>query len=288
MNNEIIKWLLSVISSGLVLSLAVYLMRNTLARFFSRSVEHHFEKKFESFKADIRDKEKELERISAFLLSARRERDAALQSKRLEAAEIVVRSRQILSSLTLVAEYLKGLNINEIMRKGDDPKITQFIEALLAPLNVDEKIQAYNALDRTLPKLYLSERTLKIFEAYESIILYAVMTMKMLGLPLRNKADIFKEGNLSKLIIELVPGTRETFEQHGEGYCLFWVTYFYDETLKALRQELLEDSNMLRDTQSATRLAMDSRQAQIDLHSLLQRNGLPDTLVKSEPEQEQT
>lgn len=279
MNNEIIKWLLSVISSGLVLSLAVYLMRNTLARFFSRSVEHHFEKKFESFKADIRDKEKELERISAFLLSARRERDAA---------EIVVRSRQILSSLTLVAEYLKGLNINEIMRKGDDPKITQFIEALLAPLNVDEKIQAYNALDRTLPKLYLSERTLKIFEAYESIILYAVMTMKMLGLPLRNKADIFKEGNLSKLIIELVPGTRENFEQHGEGYCLFWVTYFYDETLKALRQELLEDSNMLRDTQSATRLAMDSRQAQIDLHSLLQRNGLPDTLVKSEPEQEQT
>lgn len=288
MNNEIIKWLLSVISSGLVLSLAVYLMRNTLARFFSRSVEHHFEKKFESFKADIRDKEKELERISAFLLSARRERDAALQSKRLEAAEIVVRSRQILSNLTLVAEYLKGLNINEIMRKGDDPKITQFIEALLAPLNVDEKIQAYNALDRTLPKLYLSERTLKIFEAYESIILYAVMTMKMLGLPLRNKADIFKEGNLSKLIIELVPGTRENFEQHGEGYCLFWVTYFYDETLKALRQELLEDSNMLRDTQSATRLAMDSRQAQIDLHSLLQRNGLPDTLVKSEPEQEQT
>lgn len=155
MNNEIIKWLLSVISSGLVLSLAVYLMRNTLARFFSRSVEHHFEKKFESFKADIRDKEKELERISAFLLSARRERDAALQSKRLEAAEIVVCSRQILSSLTLVAEYLKGLNINEIMKKGDDPKITQFIEALLSPLNVDEKIQAYNALDRTLPKLYL-------------------------------------------------------------------------------------------------------------------------------------
>ena len=98
---------------------------------------------------------------------------------------------------------------------------------------------------------------------------------------------ILGAGHLSKLIIELVPGTRETFEQHAEGYCLFWLTYFYDETLKALRQELLEDSNMVRDTQSATRLAMDSRQAQINLHSLLQRNGLPDTLVKSESEQEQ-
>ncbi|OUF27508.1 hypothetical protein AZ045_003816 [Enterobacter hormaechei] len=141
MDNELLKWLGSVITSSAVVGLATYLMRNTLSRIFSRSVEHHFEKKFESFKADLKDKEKELERISAFLLSARRDRDAALQSKRFEAAETIMRSRQLLSGLTLITEYLKYLNIDEIMKKGDDPKITGFLDTLMSPLNVDEQIK---------------------------------------------------------------------------------------------------------------------------------------------------
>lgn len=287
MDNELLKWLGSVITSSAVVGLATYLMRNTLSRIFSRSVEHHFEKKFESFKADLKDKEKELERISAFLLSARRERDAALQSKRFEAAETIMRSRQLLSGLTLITEYLKYLNIDEIMKKGDDPKITGFIDTLMSPLNVDEQIKTYNAIDRTSPRLYLSEQTLKIFEAYEGIILYAVMTMKILSLPLKKKAELFKKGRLSEQIIELIPSSRDTFEEYGEGYALFWVSYFYDETLKALRKELLEDANLAKDTESATRLAIDSRQAQYNLHALLQQRGLPDTLINTNSEKVQ-
>ena len=193
-----------------------------------------------------------------------------------------MRSRQILSGLTLVAKYFKSLNIDEIMKKGEDPRIIEFIETLLAPLNVDEQIKAYNAIDRTLPRLYLSERTLKIFEAYESIMLHAAMTMKILSFQLKNKAELFKKGKLSHQIIELIPDSLETFETHGEGYALFWVAYFYEETLKALRKELLEDGNITRDTESATRLEIDSRQAQLNLQALLQKSGLPKTLINSE------
>ncbi|MBA0206842.1 hypothetical protein [Pectobacterium aroidearum] len=277
---ELLKWILVVATSTGILGFTAYLMRTTLSRFFTKSVEYQFEKKFEKFKADIRYNEKELEQIRSFLVSARRERDSALQLKRFEAAEILIRARQALSEFSPIVEYVKVLNTDEIMKKGDDPKISEFIGTLIKPFNIDEKLKAYRETDRTLPGLYLSERSLKLFETYESIIFHAVMMIKILEIPLRNKSEFIKKGSLSETIIKIIPTSKEGFEKYGEGYVFYWSNYFYTETLNELRNELLGAANMTKDTDAATRLALDSRRAQIEIRSSLQESGLSETLLK--------
>lgn len=280
MFNEILKWILSVATSTGVITLALYLMRGTLIRIFTKKIEHHFEKKLETFKADIRESEKELEQIRSFIVSSRRDRDVALQVKRFEAAESMMRARKSLSEFSILVEYMKGLNIDEILKKGDDPKIIEFINALLKPLNIDEKISSYSLFDKSHLNLYLSEKTIKVFDAYEMIILHSVTMMRLLSMPLKNKDHLINKGDISKFVIEAAPTSKEGFEKFGEDYALHWANYFYNEILKSLRKELHGAENMERDTESATRLALDSRKAQLTMRSTLDAVGLSDALLK--------
>lgn len=276
------NWLLNLVLTSGVLGVIAYLFRDTVAKFLFKAVEHRFEKQMETFKAEIRDNEKELDQIRSFLASARRERDSAIQAKRREAAETLLRARHSLSQLSLLAEYMAIINGPQILQAGDDPKITKFIEMLLEPFNVDEKIKSLGSIDKTAAKLYLSDKTLQIFDAYESIILQAVAMMKLYSLPLRDKGELIKTGNLSKTIIELVPSSKEAFDQFGEGYAYYWSKYFHDEILRLLRHEVSGADDLTRDAKSVELLALESRQAQLNVRLSLQQTGLPDTLIKAE------
>src|SRR5699024_596283 len=143
---------------------------------------HRFERKLEKFKADIRNNEKELEQIRSFLVSSRRERDSAIQSRRLEAAEMLLRARHALAQLSMLVEYMKVLNTEQILNEAADPKIAEFVDLLVKPFDIDEKLKQLGCIDKTYPRLYLSEKSLKAFDAYESIILNAVMMMKFFAI----------------------------------------------------------------------------------------------------------
>lgn len=274
------SWLLSVaVSTGLIGAIA-YFLRDALGGFFAKAIEHRFERKLEKFKADIRNNEKELEQIRSFLVSSRRERDSAIQSRRLEAAEMLLRARHALAQLSMLVEYMKVLNTEQILNEAADPKIAEFVDLLVKPFNIDEKLKQLGSIDKTYPRLYLSEKSLKAFDAYESIILNAVMMMKFFAINLPKKGRFIKESNLSETIIELVPFSKEGFEKFGEGYAYHWATYFHDEILRALRHEISGADDMARDAESAERLVMDSRRAQMNIAASLEQVGLPDTLIK--------
>ncbi|WP_421633346.1 hypothetical protein [Enterobacter ludwigii] len=280
MFDEIIKWLISTLSSTALLGFIIYFSRTTLTKLIGKSIEHRFDKKIENFKAEIRDKEKEFEQIRTFMASTRRERDSTLQTKRFEAAEILMRSRQFLGQFTMLVEYLKLLKMDEILDKRDDPKITQFIKTLTDPVDIDEKLKVYGTFDRTLPDLYLSERVKKLFDAYQYIILNAVMIMRVLSIPgLNINPDLFKKDSLRNTVIELAPLAKDGFDQYGDSYAYHWTSYFYEEILKEIRNELLGITSLSKDTEAATKLALDTRQAQINLHASLEKNGLPENLI---------
>lgn len=274
------SWLLSVaVSTGLIGAIA-YFLRDALGGFFAKAIEHRFERKLEKFKADIRNNEKELEQIRSFLVSSRRERDSAIQSRRLEAAEMLLRARHALAQLSMLVEYMKVLNTEQILNEAADPKIAEFVDLLVKPFDIDEKLKQLGSIDKTYPRLYLSEKSLKAFDAYESIILNAAMMMKFFTINLPKKGRFIKASNLSKTIIELVPPSKEGFEKFGEGYAYHWATYFHDEILRALRHEISGADDMARDAESAERLVMDSRRAQMNIAASLEQVGLPDTLIK--------
>lgn len=275
-------WLLSVaVSTGLIGTI-VYFFRNTLSAFFTKSIEHKFDKKLEKFKTEARNNEKELEQIRSFLVSVRKERDSVIQIKRLEAAEILLRARHEFSQLSMLVEYMKMLNTERMLDDKGDPRILEFINLLLKPFDLDEKIKNLGCIDKTYPRLYLNEKSLKLFDAYESIILNAAIMMKLFSLNLSSRENLIKESNLSKKIIELIPHSKDGFDKFGESYAYHWATYFYDEILRSLRHEISGADELVRDTESAERLAIDSRRAQMNIVALLEQVGLPDTLIKSD------
>lgn len=282
MSDEFWKWLLGIVVSTGLISAIAYIMRDIISKFFTKAVEFRFEKKLEVFKTSIRDNERELDQIRSFLATARRDRDSAIQLKRLEAAEILLRARRALfQQFSMLVEYMKILNTERILKNDNDPKISEFINMLVKPFNIDENIELFKTIDKTIPQLYLSDKSLKAFDAYESIVLNATVMMKLLCMPSSDKNRFIEIGNLSKKIIELVPSSKEGFEQFGEGYAYYWSTYFYDEILRTLRYELSGEDDMIRNAESAERLALDARKAQANIHLFLEQVGLPDNLIKS-------
>ncbi len=276
------EWLLGVVTTTGVIGVVGYLLRDTVAKFFSKTVEHRFEKRLEAFKGELRDNEKELEQIRSFLVSARRDHDTALQAKRLNAAEALLRARDGLAQLSMLVEYMKILNTEEILKDADDPKVAEFVDVLLKPFDIDEKFKQLGTLDKTLARLYLSERSLKAFDAYQSIIMHAAMMLKLLSVPLKNKGDMIKAGGLRKTVIELAPGSKDGFDKFGEGFAYHWATYFHDQVLASLRHEISGVDDLAKAAKSAEGLALDSRRAQLNVRSTLEATGLPEKLINAD------
>jgi hypothetical protein len=270
-------------SSGLIIAVG-YLMRDAITKLFTKGIEHRFEKKMEAFKSSVRDNEKELEQIRSFLISARKDRNAAIQLKKFEAAEAMMRAVHSISKLRLAAEYLTFLNIEEIMKFGDDSRIINLINTLSETINIDEKMISINSIDTTLSRLYLTNKTLKIFDVYSAILLGAAMMMKALAIPSRDKSNFFKKDGLSKIITELIPSSKEYFDKQGDSYSYFFATYFHNEILQALRNEVSSIDELSHDTDFAASLAFASRQAQANVLASLQKLSLPESLIKPQTE----
>ncbi|MEH4929953.1 hypothetical protein [Enterobacter cloacae] len=281
MMNDIFKWVLGVITSVGFLSGVGYLMRDTIGRYFSKTVEHKFDKKIEKFKADIRESEKELEQIRGYIYSARSGRDSIIQSKKFEAAENLIKIRKYLYGFNLVSRYLQMIKIEELYRKSDDANVKSFIHAIVSPLNLDAKFEEYNKFDKDTPKLYLSEKTIKTFEVFEGINMTGAATLKMLEFSSVTKSNMITAESLVNKIVELVPWSKELFDKHGENYVYYWNDYFYYELLKEIRNDLSGDGNMIKDTEQAAKLALDFRETQLKLQESLNKFGLPTDFVRT-------
>jgi hypothetical protein len=247
-----------------------------------KSVEHRFNRRLEAFKGELRDNEKELEHIRSFLIATRRDNDAALQAKRLEAAEILIRARNKLAQFSALAEYMTALNTDEILKNHNNPKINQFIKTLTSPFNIKEEIKNFHSIDMTLPRLYISEHSLKLFDAYKMIILKSALMMEIFMLPGPDKDKFIKEENLSEIVIDLVPASKDGFEKFGEAYAYHWPKYFYDEILKSLRHELSGVDDLATTTKSIENIVLQSRRAQVSVQAALQDNGLPTDLMNTD------
>lgn len=282
MVNEFLKWGMGVVASAGFVGGVGFLMRDTLSKLLTKSVEHNFEKKLEKFKSDIRESERELEQMRNYLASTRSSRNSVLQTKKFEAAENLMRIRQFLGGFTVVAQYMQILKIDELMKSGGDPKIDGFIDAITKPLNLQQKMQDYARFDKDITKLYLSERTVRVFEIYETIMLHSVATLQILAFPMPKKQNLLKEGDLSKKIIEFVPSSQSGFEEFGEKYVYYWYDYFYAEILKELKNELIGEGNMTNDTDSAARLALDFKEAQFQVRTSLKKYGLSENLINDD------
>ncbi|EQB7865712.1 hypothetical protein ACYUAC_001245 [Citrobacter amalonaticus] len=282
MGNEFLNWLGGVAASIGVTGTIGYLCRGSLSRFMTKSVEHRFDKKLEKYKAEIKESEKEVEQMRNYLSSVRYGRDSLLQRKKIESAERLIKARRMLDEFNMVVIYMQMFKLEAFFENMNDPKIQNVIDVIIKPLDLKNKTEEYKKLDRDTPRLYLSDKTMKVFDAYSGIIMLGVSKLIMLETKDENASGFVSSDSTIKQIIELLPHTKESFDKYGDSFIFQLHDYFRRELLTEIKNELTGDNTMARDTELAADLAIGLRNAQVRVKETIEQLNIPDELIKND------
>lgn len=280
--NDFTNWLVGVMASVSITGIIGYIWRDSFGRFMTKSVEHRFDKKLEKYKSEIKEGEKVIEQIRDYLSASRSGRDSLLLAKKIEAAESLIRVRKFLDEFNMAIFYMQMFKIDALFESVDDPKIQNLIDVIIKPLKIDEKAEEYRKLDQDTPRLYLSDKTMKIFDVYSDIIMVGASKLRMLETKIQNTSDIVTSDKVINRILELLPNAKEGFEKHGDSFMFQFHGHFRRELLMELKNELDEDNNMVKDTNSAVELAMGIRSVKVRVQETIEQYNIPDALINTE------
>lgn len=263
-----------------ILAFIFGIFRKTVFDFVKRSIDYRFDVKIESLKSDIKNQQNTLEYVRSFISSGRRERDAALQAKRMEAAESLIRCRDQISKLKMAVEYARILDIDYILKNSDNTKTQNFIEELIDPLEIEHNIDNIKNIDFTYPRLYLSQNSIENFDAYLLIALRAVTLLRLMSTDAPEKYKLTKQGFISNKIMKLYPNSADQFKEHGENYSFFLFEHFYDEILNSLRKELSGGHDVTNLKESAYEIAMQSHNANLAIAKAIKQQNISENVMK--------
>lgn len=260
-------------------------LRETISKFFTASVENRFELKLEAARAEFRKREialeasfsvkaKEFDHIISFLSAQKRERDTLIQQKKIDAAENLLRFCNKLSQLNTLVETMKIIKIDAVEAKLNDPKITIFFQMLVKSSKVDERFAMLDEIDQILPRLYLSQHALACADAYRLVVVHSAMAAKLLSMG--ESTRFLKSESLRTEVEKIFPHSKSGFDQYGNDYAYYWAQSLYNETLNAIRSESTGVGQDSADAISVRNLAMATQSIQIDIKRI--QSEVPDEI----------
>ncbi|EPX2739224.1 hypothetical protein ACWYD0_001896 [Klebsiella aerogenes] len=282
MGGDLLSWFGGVVASVSITGIIGYLWRDSLGRFMTKSVEHRFDKKLEKYKSDIKENERELEQMRGYLSSVRSGRDSLIQIKSFESAETLIKARSYLNEFHLAVTYMQMFKVNELFENIDNPNIQNAIDALIKPLKLDDKVAEYKKIDVDTPRLYLSDKTMKVFDIYSGIVMVSVATLRMLELKDKDASSIVSAKNTVNNILDLLPSSKKGFEEYGDSFIFQFHDHFRRELLAEIKNEITGESNMTRDTELAAELALGLRNAKDKVKEAIERYDIPNDLFNNE------
>lgn len=221
----LISWLPSITTTALLV-LALWLGRNLIATRLAKSVEHEFNTKLESlraelrkseelFKAELRSKEAEIATLRSGTITAMASRQIALDKRRLEAVD------QLWSTLTALgpAKYISS--IMAVVKfepaaeyAAKDIKVREMFTMMSAgfdPKNIDISGSA-----KARP--FVSPMAWALFSAYQAIAMQAVIRLQIIKSGIGAK-DLSEKNTVAKLVKIALPHQASYIDKYGEaGY----------------------------------------------------------------------
>ena len=132
--------------------------------------------------SDLSSQDQELGRIANFLISQKQDRDSIVLRKRIDAAETVARACQFLARSTMAIEMVKVLRSDFLESASSNKKAQESFEILSRSLKLNEFMIEFAKLDSVPGNLYLPDRTLQCFKAYQTIVMQSVTLISLAGL----------------------------------------------------------------------------------------------------------
>jgi hypothetical protein len=126
------SWLLSVLGviGTFALSLAVPAIRSAIGKYVAKFVDHHFDERLEKLKSELRQseqrfaaelkaKDQQLQSLANTALSLRSTRQAALDVRRLAAAEALWKAKVATDRLKPLAQSVSLLNLKQLFKAAE-------------------------------------------------------------------------------------------------------------------------------------------------------------------------
>ena len=236
---DLIPWFPALTTTGLLAG-ALWLGRELISTRLTRSVQHDFDKKLESVKADLRaseerlkaqlrEKEAEISALRSGALTVLASRQAALDKRRLEAVDQLWSSFNALSPARAIAANMAVSEFESAAKQAEkDPKVRQFFEMI--GRGFDFKSVDLSGAAKARP--FLSPMVWAVYSAIQAITFHSVMRLQILkgGLGTTDFAD---HKAIEKLVVAALPHYSEYLEKNGPS------VYYY--VLEALDAKLLAE-----------------------------------------------
>jgi len=228
------------LSTSALLGAAVWFGRNLIFTRLTKSVEHEFNGRLETLKAQLRDseerlkaelrnRESEIAALRGGALSALASRQAALDKRRLEAVDQLWTSVSALAPGRAIAASMSLIKFDAAAEAAErDPKYRRFFETIGAGFNP----QSMDLSGASKAQPFVTPMVWAIFSAMRAVTMHGVMRWLVLKGGL-GKTDYTDHEAINKLIKAALPHYSDYIDQHGASV--------YSYALEALDSRLLEE-----------------------------------------------
>ena len=245
---DLVPWFPALTTTGL-LAAALWLGRELISTRLKRSVQHEFDKKIESIKADLRateerfkaqlrEKEAEIAALRSGALSVLATRHAALDKRRLEAVDEIWSSFNALAPARAIAANMSVIKFESAAKEAErDPKVRQLFEMI--GQGFDARTIDLTGAAKARP--YVTPMVWAVYSAISAVTMHSVMRLQILKGGL-GTTDFANHKAIEKLVVAALPHYSEYLEKNGPS------VYFY--ALEALDTKLLAElQSMLSGTE---------------------------------------
>ena len=194
-----------------VVALLVLVFRKAILTWVAKSVEHRFDVDLENVRSELRNRESQIGALTANVLSGRASREAALQQRRVAAAEKLWAAAVKIAPYRGAIESMATLNLAAVTeRVKSDGKLRQFMGVLAKNYDLSQVSFA----DADNERLFLSELAWAYFAALRAICAISVFQLKLLDLG-EDPREIANSEAVVKLLKAALPAYGEFIDQHG-------------------------------------------------------------------------
>lgn len=255
-------WIISTFSSAGLIAALAWLLRSAIETRLRASVQHEFNEKLETFradlkkseetfKADLRMKENQIEALRGGALSGLVSRQAVLDKRRLEAIEQLWDAIEKLAPLKMPASLMACVKYEWALEHAtQDPNARKFFETIAntCPL---EKLQKTDA-HRSRP--FVSDLAWALFSAYQAILGGSLGKLQILksGLP----GDILKADHVTATTKAALPAYSSYIDKYGDAGCYQLLNVLEAELLKELRRILAGEESDKASVEQASKIML--------------------------------
>ncbi len=236
---ELVPWLPALTTTGLLVAV-LWFGRELISTRLTKSVQHEFNKKIESiradlrtseesFKAQLREKEAEIEALRSGALSALANRQAALDKRRLEAVDQLWSAFNALAPARAIAANMAFIKFESAAQKAEhDPKVRQFFEMISG--GFDPRSMNLSGAEKARP--FISPMAWAVFSAFHAVTMHSVIRLEVLKGGLGTE-DFTDNKAIEKLVVAALPHYADYVEKKGPSV--------YYHVLEALEARLLAE-----------------------------------------------